>query len=226
MDLQKTKTLLIFVLTSFIFGSCEETKTEVKKVQPIPNNKVEAKKAILNFLGDSSIYISELNLLFTQNLTYISDGFGYPLKTGKKSEYTPGKKFKQNFHLGEDCGGKLGTPIVSVSNGIVVFTKKERKTWGNIVRIVHSMGDSTPHYVESLYAHLDTITVKKGDFVKRGQKIGTMGNSDNYYETHLHFEIRKDITVSISHGYAQKGSEWMYDWFYEPSSFIKANLAK
>ena len=58
------------------------------------------------------------------------------------------------------------------------------RSYGNYVKIKHNDGYYT------LYAHLRTVYVKKGDLVKRGEKIGYMGDTGNAYGVHLHFEVR------------------------------------
>ena len=65
-------------------------------------------------------------------------------------------------------------------------TKANCSSYGNYVMIDH--GDGTV----SLYGHLyaNSITVKKGDYVKQGQVIAKSGSSGNSTGGHLHFEIR------------------------------------
>lgn len=55
--------------------------------------------------------------------------------------------------------------------------------YGNAVVIDHGNGTRT------LYGHLSSINVKKGQVVEKGQKIGVMGSTGNSTGTHLHFEI-------------------------------------
>lgn len=60
-------------------------------------------------------------------------------------------------------------------------------SYGNYVKVSHGNGVST------LYAHMRKgIVVKKGDYLKKGQRIGYMGDSGNAYGAHLHFEVIKD----------------------------------
>ena len=85
--------------------------------------------------------------------------------------------------------------IVAHSDGTVVFCQTGQKnnqnatgnaSYGNCVKIDHGDGYAT------LYAHLAKVNVKKGDAVKQGQVIGTMGNTGRSFGMHLHFEVRKD----------------------------------
>ena len=59
-------------------------------------------------------------------------------------------------------------------------------TYGNYVKIKHQDGKKT------LYAHMayGSVNVTKGQSIKKGQKIGTMGETGNAYGKHLHFEVR------------------------------------
>lgn len=83
--------------------------------------------------------------------------------------------------------------IIAHSDGKVVFCQTGQKnnkgskgnaSYGNCVKLDHGSGYTT------LYAHLDSIEVKLGDTVKKGQKIGRMGNTGNSYGAHLHWEVR------------------------------------
>lgn len=60
-------------------------------------------------------------------------------------------------------------------------------SYGNCVKINHGNG------YETLYAHMQKgLYVKNGQYVKKGQELGYMGNSGNSYGAHTHFEVRKD----------------------------------
>ena len=90
----------------------------------------------------------------------------------------------QKPHFGLDFVAPRGTKIYTTGNGIVTLSKYSRKGYGNEIIINHSFGYSTR------YAHLDEIYVKEGEKVKRGQLIGTLGNTGRSTGPHLHYEIR------------------------------------
>ena len=108
-------------------------------------------------------------------------------------------KITQNYgknHVGVDIVGTTGgsSYIKAHSDGVVynvVDGKNNDKnssgvnSYGNYIQLKHSDGYYT------LYAHLKKgLKLKKGDVVKEGSVIGTMGNSGNSTGTHLHFEVR------------------------------------
>jgi murein DD-endopeptidase MepM/ murein hydrolase activator NlpD len=86
-------------------------------------------------------------------------------------------------HSGMDFAAKAGTPVVATASGIVKAAK-EKGDYGNIVFLDHGGNIAT------LYAHLDKIEVKEGMKVKKGQVIGTVGNTGKSVAPHLHYEVR------------------------------------
>lgn len=95
-----------------------------------------------------------------------------------------GKERHQGVDLASPIAG-MKVPIYAAAEGEVVFAKP-LSTYGNSVRIIHSIGGKT---YETNYAHLDRIDVKVGQVVKQGQQIGIMGNTGGSFGVHLHFEI-------------------------------------
>lgn len=78
-----------------------------------------------------------------------------------------------------------GDAIRAAEQGIVVYSGSQIEGYGNMVLIRHANGYLTA------YAHMQKSLVKKGDRVKRGQTIGTVGATGNVKTPQLHFEIRK-----------------------------------
>jgi len=77
-----------------------------------------------------------------------------------------------------------GAPVRAAENGVVVYAESMRG-YGNIILIRHADRWMTA------YAHLDGFQVKRGDTVKQGQAIGTVGSTGSVSEPQLHFEIRR-----------------------------------
>lgn len=100
-------------------------------------------------------------------------------------------------HEAVDLGGMTGEPVHATAPGKVI--RAGRWGWyGNMVEIDHGLGFRTR------YAHMDKILVTKGDAVRTGDQIGTVGSTGRSSGSHLHYEIRVK-------GYA-----------VDPMSFMKA----
>jgi len=78
-----------------------------------------------------------------------------------------------------------GTPVKAAENGVVVYAGNELKGTGNLVLLRHEGRWMTA------YAHLDGIKVKRGDVIRRGQAIGTVGSTGSVDSPQLHFEVRR-----------------------------------
>jgi murein DD-endopeptidase MepM/ murein hydrolase activator NlpD len=87
-------------------------------------------------------------------------------------------------HKGIDLSGKTGLPIYASGGGVVVTASYNGGGYGNIVEVDHGFGYSTR------YAHLSKINVVEGQKVKRGDKVGELGNTGKSVGPHLHYEIR------------------------------------
>lgn len=99
-----------------------------------------------------------------------------------------------SIHTGDDWsmepGGGLGQPVVAVANGVVTFAQDiTSSSWRNLVVIQHREADGTIRH--SRYGHLQRIDVKVGQWVIRGQQIGTVGNAGGIFYPHLHADLGK-----------------------------------
>jgi murein DD-endopeptidase MepM/ murein hydrolase activator NlpD len=110
----------------------------------------------------------------TPNPHFITSGYG--------SRIHP-KFGYPHFHPAVDMAGRLGDPIIASANGVVLDTGW-MSGYGKCVKIQHKYGFLT------VYAHMSTILVKKGDVIKRGDRIGKMGRTGTATGTHLHYEVR------------------------------------
>ena len=115
----------------------------------------------------------------------------YPIKKGEFSKITQefGREFKHpitkavTIHGGLDFSADEGISVLSTAGGEVLSANTE-EGWGNLIVIDHGSG------FETWYAHLSGFAVKKGDKVKKGQKIGFVGNTGYSTGPHLHYEVR------------------------------------
>lgn len=86
-------------------------------------------------------------------------------------------------HTGMDYNVPIGTPVKAAMDG-VVSQVDINADYGTSIMIDH------PNGMQTIYAHLSNKSVKVGDQVSKGQKIGKSGKSGNASGPHLHFEVR------------------------------------
>jgi len=94
-------------------------------------------------------------------------------------------KDKKQFHTGTDLRAKMNSPVYATADGIVEVARKNSKIgYGKLLILNHVLG------FKSLYAHLNRIVVKTGEFVKKGELIAYSGNTGYSSGPHLHYEVR------------------------------------
>jgi murein DD-endopeptidase MepM/ murein hydrolase activator NlpD len=89
------------------------------------------------------------------------------------------------LHTGLDFQADTGAPILAAAGGVVV-AQEPHPAYGNMVEVDHGNG------LVTRYAHASRVVVRKGDLVKRGQKIAEVGSSGRSTGPHLHFEVMVD----------------------------------
>ena len=87
------------------------------------------------------------------------------------------------FHNGIDVANAIGTPVRAASSGRVVHVESQIGNYGRFVIVRH------PDGFQTLYAHLNTFSVRVGQSVGRGQLLGRMGNTGRSTGPHLHFSV-------------------------------------
>lgn len=179
------------------------------------------------FLTLMACFASESNTdyqqLFADNPAYVAQAFDYPVGKPDAKGYYNAQKFTENNHLGDDWNGTgggntdLGDPVYVIGHGYVSEAYNAGGGWGNVVRVIHQYKIDQKHFwVESLYAHLDTILVTRGQWIKKGESIGTIGNANGQYYAHLHLEIRRVLDLPLGGGYSSDTTGYL-----DPTQFIK-----
>ncbi len=134
----------------------------------IPGGKLDS-ESLKKSLGELWMLPLSCSYRITSEYGYRADPF-----TGVRS-----------FHTGIDLAVSAGTPIRASMAG-KVSTAGWSNTYGNYVIISHSNGYQT------LYAHMQKYTVKKGENVSQGQNIGYVGSTGYSTGPHLHFSVYKN----------------------------------
>jgi len=95
---------------------------------------------------------------------------------------------RSEMHNGIDIAKGGNVPIVAIADGVVKTSSRAYNGYGEMIIIEHKINGKT---VSALYAHmiLNSRTVKAGDKVQAGQRIGWMGSTGMSTGQHLHFEI-------------------------------------
>lgn len=138
-----------------------------------PNEDMERANDILNELDRMNMYRIAAEKL----------PFYMPVRPGS-FRYTSGFGSRWGrLHAGTDMAGPVGTPIYATADGVVTHADWQ-SGYGRLIKVQHEFG------LETRYAHLSRIRVKKGQRVSRGDLIGDMGNSGRSTGPHLHYEVR------------------------------------
>jgi murein DD-endopeptidase MepM/ murein hydrolase activator NlpD len=107
---------------------------------------------------------------------------------------------KKKFHYGVDFSADVGTPVYATADGTIEWIVKppidsidsinsegpNYEGYGKVIIINHGNGYKT------LYGHLSKFWIRRGNKVKKGDKIGEAGNTGNSTGPHLHYEVIKN----------------------------------
>ena len=125
-----------------------------------------------------------------------SSKFAWPVRGKILSAY--GAKSNGLFNDGINISATRGTAVKAAENGVVAYAGNEVKGMGNLVIVQHDGGWMT------VYAHMDSMNVRRGHKVSVGQKIGTVGETGKVDSPQLHFEIRKGTKAYNPYSYLKK----------------------
>ena len=151
--------------------------------------------------------------------------FDFPIGSENGALTYDAQRFTENRHLGDDLNGiggensDRGDSVYAVADGRVLFAREGGPGWGNIVIVLHAYEENGERkYVQSYYAHVETISVEAKQLVRRGQQIATIGTANGKYLAHLHFEMREFTMPFVGPGYREETRGWI-----DPSGFIASH---
>lgn len=119
-------------------------------------------------------YFPAIQPIENRDLTLIASGFGHRVHPIYKIP---------KMHNGIDFSAPVGTPVYATGDGVVRSSSRSARGLGNQIQIDHGYG------YETLYACMDELNVRSGQEVKRGDLIGTVGNTGLSVAPHLHYEV-------------------------------------
>ncbi|MBR5153798.1 MAG: LysM peptidoglycan-binding domain-containing protein [Alphaproteobacteria bacterium] len=158
-----------------------ESADKLKSVKEVPTEKKQS--VVAQDKTEPKKISSDPNKKLPKITARSSSQFSWPVRGKILSNY--GSKASGLFNDGINIAAKQGTTVMAAENGVVAYAGNEVKGMGNLIIIQHDGGWMT------VYAHMDSLAVKRGTKVKVGQKIGTVGKTGKVDSTQLHFEIRK-----------------------------------
>lgn len=119
---------------------------------------------------------------------YEDTDFAWPVPSSRRVSSKFGRRWGKG-HQGIDIAAKGGTSIVSIDDGVVVYSGRGLGGYGNLTVISHDNG------FFSVYAHARKNFTRKGERVYRNQVIALVGKTGRSTGNHLHFELRRNSTA-------------------------------
>lgn len=143
-------------------------------------SKEDKKRAAKEYIEAMKIYNS------VSDKNFIDSEYIMPIDSKITSDFGKARVFNGSFksyHSGTDFRAKVGTPIKSANDGVVVLVEDRFYSGGSII-VDHG------HGIYTCYYHMSEFDVKEGDKVSKGEVLGLSGVSGRVTGPHLHFSAR------------------------------------
>lgn len=151
-----------------------ESQTEAMSQEAIEQQ--DRAKQLQDFFRDHGVLLDTTPSIRPVHSKFLISPFGMRI-----DPYTE----RRGMHKGVDFAADLGADVLAPASGVVVFAGWGGSRYGNRVVLDHGYG------LQTHYGHLqDASVVQVGDWVKRGDVIGKVGNTGRTTGVHLHYEIR------------------------------------
>jgi len=171
--------------TEEVIKKVYKKKYQIQKIDGLPQKQVTPPKEVYERIKNDNILIAEARSV-DSDYTYFSNKFNLPIEntiiTGVYGSQRILNGIPKSPHYGLDFAAKEGTPIKAMLDGEVTLSEKDLYYTGGTIIFDHGHGVST------LYMHLKDVNVSKGQKVKKGEIIGTVGKTGR--STGAHLDIR------------------------------------
>ena len=166
---------LLFDMKELSEGSIKEA-SDIRQLTSYLDNSIPPLEQIAKMLESQGTLFSDIPSVWP-----LKGGIGHVSMAFGQNEHPITHQWY--IHKGMDFSTwRTGDPIIATANGQVV-TAMYDNIFGNSVIIKHKHGFYTR------YAHMNSIRVKKGQYVTQGEVIGTLGNTGLTTGPHLHYEV-------------------------------------
>ncbi|MBL8163310.1 MAG: peptidoglycan DD-metalloendopeptidase family protein [Anaerolineae bacterium] len=138
---------------------------------------------------------------------------------------------QEAYHTGADLNlprdADARSPLYACASGVITFAGR-LPTWGNVIIIKHDpLYTANGKVLYSRYGHVEQLTVKVGDRVKRGQLVAKVGNAFGRFAYHLHFDLSPTrlLETNPEHWPARNLNNLLANYI-DPRDFILKNRPK
>ena len=175
-------------------------KYKIQRIDGLPPKQVTPPPEVYERIKKDNILIGKARATDSK-LAFFKDKFIYPIDkyiiTGVYGSQRILNGKPRRPHYGIDFHAPEGTPVKSMMDGVVTLVENDMYFTGGTIIFDHGHGIST------LYMHMKDINVKKGQKVKKGEIVGTLGQSGRATGPHLDirlnwFEIKLDPATILN----------------------------
>ena len=169
-------------LSKKIVKKVYKKKYKIQKINGLPSKQVTPPEEVYERIKNDNKLIGNARAT-NSDLTFFSNKFDLPIKntiiTGVYGSQRILNGIPKSPHYGLDFAAPEGTPIKAMLDGVVTLAEPDLYYTGGTIIFDHGHGIST------LYMHMKNVDVKKGQKVKKGELIGTVGKTGRSTGPHL-----------------------------------------